>query len=143
MLVADLSRVFEATQAYVMLSRVQDLKQLIVVIDSVQKDKIYPSEKAMEELQKMNQNVLSSNSSKPSCSMKLVSVNIRSLNKHIEDLIQEPSFLNCDVILVQQTCLKQTEETEKYQIHKYDSHYNSYGDGKGIALYYLQNLNIF
>ena len=29
--------------------------------------------------------------------------------------------------------------TEKYQIHEYNSHYNSYGDGKGIALYFLED----
>ena len=42
MLIVDMSRVFEAAQSYVMLSRVQELTQLII-IDSVQREKIYPS----------------------------------------------------------------------------------------------------
>ena len=49
-----MSKVFEAAQSYVMLSRVQELEQLIV-IDSVQKEKIYPSQSAMNELEKMNE----------------------------------------------------------------------------------------
>ena len=40
-LVVDLSKVFEAAQAYVMLSRVQELDQLII-LDSLPQKKIYP-----------------------------------------------------------------------------------------------------
>ena len=40
-----------------MMSRVQELRQLII-IDSVQKEKIYPSEKAMAELEEINHNAL-------------------------------------------------------------------------------------
>ena len=89
MLVADFSRVFEAAQAYVMLSRVQELQQL-VVIDCVQKEKMYPSEKTMAELERMKLNMLNSNTHLTSFNLNLVSVNIRSLRKHIVDFIREP-----------------------------------------------------
>ena len=36
---------------------------------------------------------------------KIISINIRSLRSHFEDLINEPHLENCDVALVQQTCL--------------------------------------
>ena len=56
MLIVDMSTVFEAAQTYVMLSRVQELQQL-VIIDSVNTEKIYPSSMAIEELEKMNAKV--------------------------------------------------------------------------------------
>ena len=56
-LVVDLSRVFEPAQAYVMLSRVQELEQLLI-INSVNRDKIYPSFQALDELQRMNMKAL-------------------------------------------------------------------------------------
>ena len=110
-----MSRVFEAAQAYVMLSRVQELEQL-VIINTVQKDKIYPSPQAMAELENMNSNALNSNHSNTYLDLKIVSVNIRSLRKHIVDLIKEPHIMESDVILVQQTCLKKNECTNTYDL---------------------------
>ena len=52
-LVADLRKVREAAQAYVVLSRVQSLDQLFLIGDACV-DKIYPSLAAMEELKRMN-----------------------------------------------------------------------------------------
>ena len=53
-LIVDLSKVFEAAQAYVMLSRVQELEQLII-LDSLRKKKIYLSTQALAELEKRRQ----------------------------------------------------------------------------------------
>ena len=57
MLIVNLSKVFEAAQAYVMLSRVQESQQLII-LNSLPVEKIYPSTKAMAELDKMNKKAL-------------------------------------------------------------------------------------
>ena len=68
---------------------VQELQHL-VIINSVQKENIYPSEQAMAELEIMNLNTLNSNQSSSYFDLKLVSVNIRSLRKHMVYLIKEP-----------------------------------------------------
>ena len=54
-------------------------------------------------------------------------------------MINEPAIEGCDVILAQQTCLKQNSCTDQYQIEGYLSHFNSFGDGKGLAMYYREN----
>ena len=60
------------------------------------------------------------------------------LKKHIGDLVCEPEIDKSDLILVQQTCLRSTECTEEYNIEGYMNHFNSAGDGKGIALYHQE-----
>ena len=69
---------------------------------------------------------------------KLISVNIRSLKKHLVDLKSEPQIKGSDVILVQQTCLGISECVDGYQLAGYMSHFNSYGNGKGMALYHKE-----
>ena len=53
--------------------------------------------------------------------------------------MKEPKIMQSDVILVQQTCLKKNECTKTYQLENYLTHFNSFGDGKGVALYYKTN----
>ena len=130
-----MSTVFEAAQTYVMLSRVQELQQLII-IDSVNTEKIYPSSLAMDELDNMNAKVNYSKIDTVLLDLNLVSLNIRSLRKHFVDLIKEPEVVNCDVILVQQTCLEENANVINYSMNEYNCHFNSFGEGKGIALYY-------
>ena len=48
-------------------------------------------------------------------------------------------MVTCDVILVQQTCLLSGENTSNYEMCQYNCHFNSFGEGKGIALYYKKN----
>ena len=112
MLIVDMSKVFEAAQTYVMLSRVQELEQLII-IESVKREKIYPSSSAINELENMNKNAINSNQELKSYDMKIVSLNIRSLKKHMIDLIKEPAIVRADVILVQQTCLKSNRKVHQ------------------------------
>ena len=52
-LVVNLKTVFEAAQAYVALSRIQELNQLFI-IDSLPESKIYPSKSAMKEMRRMH-----------------------------------------------------------------------------------------
>ena len=118
-----------------MLSRVQELEQLII-INAVNEEKIYPSSQALLELDKMNLKALNRTRENITSGFKLISLNIRSLKKHLSDLIGEPSIKGSHVILVQQTCLGIGDNILEYQIQGYLSHFNSSGDGKGIALYY-------
>ena len=70
-----------------MLSRIQELKQLIM-IDGVHQDRIYPSLQAMDELEKLNVRSQNNKNIITSCNMKLVSVDIRTMRKHFEDLVE-------------------------------------------------------
>ena len=80
-LVVDLTKVFEAAQAYVMLSRVQELDQLFI-LDSVPSEKIYPSTQALEELKRMNDIALNRKTVMEAYEEKIISINIRSLRSH-------------------------------------------------------------
>ena len=87
----------------------------------------------------MNLNALNTNDCSTYLGQKIVSMNIRSLRKHMVDLIKEPNIMESDVILVQQTCLKKDESTITYHLENYEVHFNSFGDGKGVALDYKEN----
>ena len=82
----------------------------------------------------MNSNALNRKHSSTDIDLKLVSINIRSLRKHMVDLISEPQIMQSEVILVQQTCLKKDECINAYGLEHYLNHFNTFGDGKGIAL---------
>ena len=43
--------------------------------------------------------------------------------------------------MVKQTCLSEFEDVEEYEIVNYRSHFNSFGDGKGIAIYFMKNFD--
>ena len=90
----------------------------------------------MAEVEKMSLRALNRNKEISNTEFKLVSLNIRSLKKHFVNLNYEPQIKGSDVILVQQTCLGISECIDRYQLAGYMSHFNSYGDGKGIALYH-------
>ena len=93
----------------------------------------------MAEVEKMNLKALNRINEITNIEFKLVSLNIRSLKKHLVDLNCEPQIKGSDVILVQQTCLRISECVDIYQLAGYMSHFNSYGDGKGIALYHKED----
>ena len=67
---------------------------------------------------------------------KIISINIRSLKSHFEDLKNEPGLEDCDVVLVQQTCLRIQEMTDTFKLANYSSHFNNQGNGKGLALFF-------
>ena len=118
-----------------MLSRVESLNQLIIIND-VCSEKIYSSKLALEELERLNScrgdaQVLSHN-------LSLMSINIRSLQKHFLDLIKEPSFEKQDLILVQQTCLRRDDDLSRFQVESHCVHFNNIGNGKGVAVYFKE-----
>ena len=97
-LVIDLRSVMEAAQAYVMLSRIQALSQLIILV-AVCSKKIYSSAKALNELDRIANLAINTNNNKRS----IVSCNIRSLNKHFKDFHSSPKVEYADAICLQET----------------------------------------
>merc|ERR1712105_2745 len=80
-LVIDLKSVKEAAQAYVMMSRVQSLNQLYI-LNEFPREKIYPSEAAMEELTRLHKLSLNEVERVRQENTRIMTLNIRSLQKH-------------------------------------------------------------
>ena len=73
----------------------------------------------------MNEIALNKKNIMEACDDRIISINIRSLRSHFEDLINEAQIANCDVLLVQQTCLEISETTGRFKLANYSSHFNS------------------
>jgi len=122
------------------MSRVQSLSQLFI-LESLSIDKIYSSDVALEEHERLNRISLTSQDSLQQC---LISCNIRSLKKHFSDLASSSYIENADIICLQETWLEkkqkddQTEELKEknqFRIHGYDAFFNNAGRGKGTSVY--------
>ena len=133
----DIGSVFEAAQAYVMLSRVQSLDQVYIANDMDAK-KLMFAEKALKELNRLNAEAESIRKweALDLCSeaiFKIASLNCAGLRSHIEDINGDDKLLKGDCLLFQETSLN---NGERVKIAKYrESMFTSFGKGKGIASY--------
>merc|ERR1712016_471557 len=129
---------------YVMLSRIQCLDQLIIVKPpstkpELQMEKIKPWDSAMTELKRLHEVDLTVRPR--NCTLSLASLNVRSLQKHFQDLEAFHSLMLADVICVQETWLEDGNDGQHYQL----SHLNKSalfangGRGKGVVIYYSDN----
>ena len=135
LLVVDLRSVREAAQAYVILSRVQTLSQLII-LESVAPDKITASSIAMEELDRMNKKAINNNEMR---SGTIISCNIRSLGKNFENLSSASAMKHPEVVCLQETWLDPSvSSTNLLGKEGWYQHNNSMGRGKGITTFYKQ-----
>ena len=139
-LVADMDSIFDQGgakaygMAYVMLSRVQNLKQLY--LKSFDPKKIMVCEEAHLELKKIHDIAL--NNQTPSSWMstntflfKITSLNITSLPKHIEDLHCDNTIKQSDVICLQETFCLSAHTSPK--LEGYTCYLSGYGRGRGTA----------
>ena len=142
-----LDSVFDPSQAYVMLSRVQNINQ-VYIVNSFNPKKIYVSSSAHDELKRLQKISFNSNpglwSKKSDAVFKVASLNIAGLKAHYVDLLADLKMLKADVIQLQETSLI----PENYGPFDYDlpgfpdTSVISVGNGKGIATYsrhYTQN----
>ena len=134
----DISSVFQAGQAYVMLSRVQCLEQVFIV-GKIEESKIRMSNKALEELQRLQSISMNRNPTvwmKPDCGyLKIASVNCAGLNAHFEDIKSDSRLLTADIILLQETSLITGEIVDlDIPSHPVSVHVRQ-GRGKGVSMY--------
>ena len=129
-LVIDLRTVREAAQAYVMLSRVQALSQLIILED-VCAHKIYSSPLALNELERLTNSAAKNEENRRG----ILSCNIRSLSKHFKDIVSCPKIRFAEAVCCQETWLD-PNQVNGFNINGFYQHYNSVGPGKGIVTYY-------
>ena len=105
---------------------------------------MYPNMKALEELARLNKISLNNN---PTCwetedrgSLKISSLNCRSLKKHHKDIISDKQLLKSDIIGLQEIWIEDDNEIEDMEIEGYELQMNSNGRGKGVATYFKKHL---
>ena len=137
-MIIDVSDIWMAAICYVMLSRICALRQLFI-LNEFDESKMYPNQQALKELERLEEISKNNNPSEweieEKGTLKIYSLNCRSLKKHYQDIITDDELLKSDVICLQETWLEDDSIQEDVNILDYDLHLNSNGKGKGIAIY--------
>ena len=134
---------FDAAMIYVMLSRACSLSQ-ILILNEFDPSKMYPNQKALDELDRLNK--LSQNNnpspweSEDKDAIKICSLNCRSLGKHYQDIKSDDVILKSDIIFLNETWQESDEANQDLDIPDYELVLNSKGKGKGIAAYIKGNI---
>jgi hypothetical protein len=136
-LAAHMASVFSAGQAYVILSRVQALSQLYLINFSSSQIKI--SLDALKITTDITRNTLNLSETfwfRPTQHrVKVASLNIRSLPRHISDLRADQVLLESNFICLSETHLPTTHNHD-LEISGYSLLTASFGKGKGVAIYH-------
>ena len=138
--VVDLRSVKEAAQSYVMLSRVQTIDQ-IYILEKFPREKIFPSEHAMEELKRLQEMALNETEKSWLSDTLITSMNIRSLPKHYEAVLKDFQVKG-KVIALQETWCNLDENGSCFKIEGYKLHLVNHGRGKGVATYYSSEFKV-
>ena len=139
-LVADLKSVREAAQGYVIMSRVQCIQQLYI-LDDFPKDKIYPSNAAMSELERLTKIAGNEEENNLRKNVLVLSINIRSLLKHHKDLLTD-QLAKAEVIAIQETWCVPEQSDQHLALPGYSMHFVSRGHGKGIVTYFKEHYQV-
>ena len=135
--VMDLKSVFEPSQGYVMLSRVQRLEQ-IYILDNFDNKYLKVSEAGMKELTRLDEISFNNNPSawriNSPAMVHIASLNCAGLNAHYEDILLDEKLLRADVLHLDETSVFESIEA-RYQIPNYNATFASVGNGKGIVTY--------
>ena len=139
----DLKTTFTASQAYVMLSRVEDIKQ-VVIMDRFTENNIKIDQKALRELENMNRRSVNKNPTPwrddTKQAIKIAALNIMNLKNNFKYVAEDPTLGMADIICLSETWLKDEDDDESFQIEDYEAKFNSIGPGKGIASFYKPNI---
>ena len=134
----DIDSSFQAGQAYVMLSRVQCLEQVLIV-GNITESRIMVSRPALDELNRLEKISVNRNPSiwmrKNPAVIKIASFNCAGLKAHFEDIIVDKKLLIADILLLQETSLLTTDTFDySLDIFPFTLHIKI-AAGKGISLY--------
>ena len=134
----DLQTVFEPAQAYVMLSRIQCLEQLIIV-DKLVETKIKTYESAEEELRRLERISLNRNPTPwdlaAEGSIKIASLNCAGFFPHLKDLTTDLRLMKGDIVHVQETSITEENETDQLEFENHKINFINVGLGKGVATF--------
>ena len=122
-----------------MLSRGCSLEQLNI-LDKMDSDKILVNEDVKAEAKRMGKVSINNkpcNWMNPKAAgLKVCSLNVKSLRRHIDDVKTCPALVQSDILCLQEIWLHPGEEEgEQYQLEGYRSHFTCVGPGKGVAVY--------
>ena len=135
----DIDSIFEEAQGYVMLSRVQALEQ-VYIINKCDQKKLYPSQKDLKELERMDKISINKNPdpwSKPTeNTLKIASLNCAGLKAHFNDIKTDDKLFKADIIHLVETSLTKEDYIEEFTLDGYSEAFINIGNGKGIATYY-------
>lgn len=133
--VIHLSDLFTKNQAYVCLTRVQELEQLYIASFTEKWLKCDLTTKS--KVEELNEKSIQDQSSwfTNSSNLKIASLNIRSLKLHLIDLKHDFTMCASDVICLTETWLHGDEEND-FSMTNYNSAFSSYGRGRGTAVFY-------
>ena len=145
-LVVDVASSHQAGMVYVMLSRCCSLQQLHI-IDDFDPEKIKVNEKVLKEAQRMKKICLDRNPEdwmNPKVKgLRVSSLNVRSLRKHVEDVRTDPYLMQADLLCLLETWLTpDDEDQERYKLDGFNSFFLSQGRGKGIVVYVRGGLRV-
>ena len=145
-LVVDVQSSHQPGMVYVMLSRVCSLQQLHI-LEEMDPDKIRVDEKVLKEAKRMLTVSLNKNPgswANPKVEgLRVASLNVSSLRKHVEDVQTDPHLRHADILCLSETWLTEDEEEEdRYQLEGYNSFFLSQGRGKGLAVFVREGLKI-
>ena len=132
----DMGGTFCPSQAYVMLSRVEDIEQIVIMQD-FKESSVRIDPKALEELHKMNARCINRNPEPwrdGKEGTRIAALNIMNLRNNHEYLVQDPTLKFADIVCLTETWLNQGEED--LAMEGYEVAYNSVGGGKGVAAFY-------
>ena len=136
--VIDIRSVFEAAQAYVMLSRVQELDQ-IYILEELPPEKIYANQAAIQEIERLQSVSLNMNPTyweeNDNSKIKICFLNCRSIKNKFENVTADKCLLMGTVLFLMETWLEPEDDGE-YQLPNFDANFSNRGRGKGIATYY-------
>ena len=120
---------------YVMLSRVQRQGQLFI-LDVLPLEKIKPFDEAVRELSKLQSRDISKAVAEDNVTS-ILSLNVRSLKKHIFDVKANQFLLANNILCFQETWFAASDESnEIYKIDGFTGNFVSIGTGKGVAIYF-------
>ena len=131
----DLNESFQAAMSYVILSRVTNIKQLYLT--EFDQKKIYCSSVAKKEAERLRARAINlkqtewDNKFVEGGTIKISSLNARSLQKHCINLLKDNFIMKSDIIAIQETWLESDSEEFNSEFHKYYVH----GRSKGIAIF--------
>ena len=124
---------FTSGMAYVMLGRSQCLED-IYIQGNFDTTRIHCSQEALEESRRLEE--VAKECTTPSFfqpsngSVTIGFINIQSYMAHLEDLLQDPYLMSCDILGLGETWLNPGEEME---IKGFKTYFGNGGRGKGIA----------
>ena len=141
---ADLKTVFDQAQAYVMFSRVQELKQLYV-LDEIPKNSIRQNPAALEEIERLISVSINKNPTKwddgDTSAMRISFLNCRSIKNKFENIKKDISLLKSDLIILTETWLEEYQNLDDYKLPDYNESFNIGGRGKGMASYFTTSFS--